>query len=569
MTNNTETSSLQNISLPTEQQIEDQANSHSGIFKNFRIAPCEYKRFFIFSIMFGIIGFIYSFMRILKDNYVMSRQDPTCILYIKLFYITPLSFVVVILINLLLSKRTVSKLFTIFCIAFMSIFFFLGATVIFEKYIMFDTNYLEASLETFSAETRGLGFFRYLILTVIEPLATAVYIIAELWGSLILSYLFLSYLNEICTEKQHSRFVPPLFTIANIALFLSATVTTLFLHIQEKLTAEQNTVFMGMIFFLEGLLVLIILFCKYYLERYVITTPIFIPEKVKKAKGPKVSPSFREGLEIMYKSKFLLGMCTMICFYSVVFNILETVYKSGIKNGADQLGVERGKHSGRFNSYDQYMTSISVILLNMSSFSKSVDNLGWMTVALITPLIGLISSLCILGLGTYNSAALDESIGLTNGIFGGAKPLIALENYLGTFCLACMKIFKFTAFDVAKERISMRIESKYRPKFKSIYDGIFNKFGKSMGAVYGITLSTFSNEIDFRGFAPITSVFMSIFLAIWIFCVFYLGRSFNKSLKSGEPIDIDLMEDEEQEVNVKEEQNMPVEVIDKSNNIQK
>jgi len=526
--------------LPSEQEVDDIANSRSGILKNFRVAPCEYKRFALFGLMFGIISFIYSFMRILKDSYVMSRQEPICILYIKLFYIAPLSFLIVFGINYLLVRRSVSNLFSIFSLAFMGLFFLLGTMVMFEQQLAASTSFAGAWLGSIAHSFKHIGFIRYFILTLVEPLATSVYILAELWGSLIMAYLFLSYMNEMCTEKQHSRFIPPLFIIANLSLLGSAMVTTLFFKIQERLTESQNVLFMGFIFFLEGFLVLGMLFCKHLLETKVITKPIFVSDKVRHAKGPKVTPGFKESLGIMRNSKFLLAMCTVVCFYSVIFNILETVYKNGVKRGADEMGVERGKYSGRLNSYDQYLTSISVILLNLSAFSKWVDKRGWMFVAMITPAIALISSICILGLGSYNTAADEDSFGFINSIFGGAPTFLILENYLGTFCLAMMKIFKYTAFDVTKERISMRIESRYRPKFKSIYDGIFNKFGKSMGAVYGIMLSSFITDIDFRGFSPMTSVIMTGFISLWIMSVIYLSRSFDTSIKTNEPIDIDL-----------------------------
>lgn len=541
----TSTPSVSN--LPSEQQIEDEVNSYTGLMKNFRIAGCEYKRFAMLGVMFGIIGFIYSFMRILKDNYVMSRQVPNCILYIKVLYIMPLSFIVVIGINYMLTSRTVSKLFSIFCLGFMSIFFLLGTVVIFEDKIMFDTNVIETKLATNSFETRGLGFLKYLLLTINEPLATTVYIVAEMWGSLIMSYLFLSFMNEMCTEKQHSRFIPPLFIIVNLSLLLSAMVTTVFFKVKENLTNEQNTLFMGGVFFLEGILVLGVLFCKYILENKIVTKPIFVSSSAKKAKKQKAAMGFKEGLEIMMKSKFLMAMCGIVCFYSICFNILETVFKNGIKRGADATGMEPGKYSGKYNNMDQYITSISVISLNMSSFSTFVDKKGWLMVAMITPLIGLISTACILGLGSYNAATEEGSLHVFNSMFGGNKSLFVMENLLGTLCLSAMKVFKYAAFDVTKERISMRIEDRYRPKFKSIYDGIFNKFGKSMGALYGIAVSSVFTEIDLRGMSPITSIFIVLFISVWIFSVIYLGGLFNKSLKSSEPVDIDLVEYEEEE----------------------
>lgn len=553
---------LANTPLKTEAEIEEEVSHTSGIFKNFKVAKCELSRFIIYGIMFGIIGFIYSFMRILKDNYVMSRQDPLCSLYIKLLYITPLSFLIVFGINWLLVRRSVSKLFSLVCIIFAILFFALGSLIVMEDFIGIGGSAIKNFAMGSKLEPRGLSMLKYILLTIQQPIATVIFIVAELWGSLILSYLFFSFLNEINTEGQMKRFLPPLFIIANLALLMSASVTTLLLKIQKKLSNEQNVIFMGGVFFAEGLLTLSILFCKYILENKIVTKPIFIPSKVKRSKGPKVSSSLSESLQIMRKSKFLLAMCCVIFAYSVVFNILETVFKAGIKAGAEAAGVEKGAFSSKFNSYDQYLTSISVIVLNLSSFSNLVDDKGWLLVGLITPIIAVISAICILGLGSYNAAAAGTSFSWANKIFKDGPQFTTLECYLGTFCLAAMKIFKYTAFDVTKERISMRIDSKYRPKFKSIYDGIFNKFGKSGGALYGILTTGFFDSLSPRDMSPITSIFVSLFLFIWTFWIFYLAKSFNLSLKTQEPIDIDLVEeDEEKNQEVSAGKELPKEAV--------
>lgn len=568
-----------------EDDIEEEANSHQYIMKNFRIARCEYTRFIIFGIMFGIIGFIYSFMRIIKDTYVMVRQDPNCILYLKIFYILPLSFGVVLLINYMLTTRTLARIFSIFCIGFMVLFFVFGLVVLFEEAVFFDPSHIRNQFALCKLDARGLGFTRYFLLTINEPLATLVYITAELWGSLMLSYLFLSFLNEACTRRQHARFLPPLFIVANIALLLSALSTTMFFKVRGRLTFEQNTMLMAGVFFIEGSLTLALLFCKYLLERRIMVVPIFREEHrsgadkagdenadkagengrtdsrtSNKSKGKKQQKSelgFAEGLEIMSQSKFLLAMSTIVFFFSVLSNILETVYKIGVKRGAEILGYEKGAYSGWYNNLDQYITSLTVIALNLSSFSNLVSSIGWLSVAVISPIVAAIASVCILGIASYNAGAEEASVPWVNAALGGARQALRAENYLGMLCLASMKIFKFTAFDVTKERISMRIEDRYRPKFKSVFDGIFNKFGKSFGAFYGIAANLVHSNIDIRGMAPVTALFAIPFIAAWVAAVLYLAHAYNEAEARGGCVDIDLAEEEdtqeERDVHAKKE----------------
>ncbi|KAI5179859.1 hypothetical protein PAEPH01_2700, partial [Pancytospora epiphaga] len=220
---------------------------------------------------------------------------------------------------------------------------------------------------------------------------------------------------------------------------------------------------------------------------------------------------------------------------------------------AKYLGREKGAYSGWYNNLDQYITAITVIVLNMSSFSNLTQTTSWFTVAILTPIVACISTVCILGIATYNAATEDATVGWINSLFSGYKMMIKAENYLGMICMAAMKIFKFTAFDVTKEKISMRIEGRYRPKFKSVFDGIFNKGGKSFGAFYGILINVFSSNIDIRGMSPITSVFSILFIFCWGLSVLYLSGSYERSLSSKSNVDIDLVESEAEDE--QEEQN--------------
>jgi ATP:ADP antiporter, AAA family len=532
--------------MPTEYEVEEEANSNSYLLKNFKVAKCEYKRFFLFGLMFFIIGFIYSFMRILKDTFVMVRQEPTCILYIKILYILPLSLFVILLLNYMLSFRTVSQIFTIICLVFMIMFFAFGIVILFEDKIMFDPKRLDYQMKSKIISSRGLGFMNYVLQTLNQPLATLIYIAAELWGSLILSYLFLSFLNESCTERQHGRFIPPLFIIINISLLISAITTTFFLKLRKSMTFEQNQILMSGIFFIEAFLVLSLILCKHYLEKYVLSKPVFISDTVR-IKKTKPDTGFVEGLETMLQSKFLMAMCLIVFCFNMIINLLESVFKNGIKRAAESLNVEKGHYSAYFSSLDQYITSISVMVLNMTSFAYLVDSSGWLFVSVITPVVALVSSVLILGLGMYNSAADQSSLSLLNKIFGGNTKFYKLENYAGMLCLSAMKIFKFTAFDVSKERISMKIEGRYRPKFKSIYDGIFNKFGKSAGSMYGILIASIFADIDIRGMSGVTLACSLGLMYVWFRLCVYLAGKYNKSVQNNECVDIDIIGEQQNE----------------------
>jgi ATP:ADP antiporter, AAA family len=528
--------------IPHEDDVETEANSRTGIFHYFRVARVEYQKFIFLGLMFGICAFIYSFMRILKDMFVMVRQEPTAILFIKIFYILPVSMALVFLIQCMLNTKTVSKIFSIFCGGFAGLFFVYGLILLFEQVVSPSRFLFRDAFADGKMKSKGVQFFMSMFLTFNEPLATMVYITAEMWGSLLFSYLFLSFLNESCTIRQFARFIPALYIIANLALLLSANITGLFFWLRKKFTFEQNQLLLAGIFISLGLMVVSVILLKMHLENVTMARPIFIPAKRSQKKKPKVSVSLTEGFEIMAQSKLLIAISSIVLFFNMSYNTIETTFKAGVKMGAEHFNKEKGSYSGKFNQLDQYMTSLTVIGLNMSSFSTLIETRGFLLVGLITPLIIFFALVITLGLAMYNTGMEQSGLPLINSIFSKGAPLYSLENYSGIIFLSLLKITKYSAFDICKERLGMRINPTYRPRFKSVYDGIFGKLGKSIGSIYGLVATGLLSTEDLRKAAPITAIIILIFFVLWIKAAIYLAEKYEKSVECNKDVDIDMFE---------------------------
>lgn len=524
----------------TEEDVENEANNRRGIFHYFRIARVEYTKFILLGAMFGIIGFIYSFMRILKDMFVMVRQEPTTILFIKIFYVLPVSMFLVFSIQYMLNTKTVSRIFSIFCGGFASLFFFFGSILLIEKHITPSRFLFRDIFTDGKMSVRGLHIFKSMFLTINEPLATVVFITAEMWGSLLLSYLFMSFLNESSTIKQFSRFVPPLYIITNLALLLSANITGIFFWIRKKLTFEQNQFLLAGIFIIQGLLSVLIIFLKIYLERVTMEKPLFIASTGSRKKKTKHNVSFSEAIDTMIQSKLLLAMSLIVLFYNVSYNMIESTFKAGVKVAAEHYNKEKGQYSGKFNQLDQYLTSISVIGLNLSSFSTLTDRGGFLIVGLLTPIITFLALLFCVGSAMYNTSMEGSGLGLTNSLFPGGQPFYIFENYSGMLFLSLLKVAKYSAFDICKEKIGMRINPSYRARFKSVYDGVFGKLGKSLGSIYGLVMFGVLSTEDLRKAAPITAVVIFVFFLLWLKAMTYLSKSYDTSVQQNKDVDIDM-----------------------------
>ncbi|KAF9764722.1 ADP,ATP carrier protein 1 [Nosema granulosis] len=527
--------------IPTEQEIEAIANARTGLLSYFKVARCEFPKFFLLGGMFGIIGFIYSFMRILKDMFIMTRQDQNTIMFMKIFYVLPTSLCLVGLIQYMMGTKTVSRIFSIFIWGFSALFLFYGVVFLFEDKLTPSRFLFRDIFADGKDGMRNLNFLKPFFLTINEPLATFIFITAEMWGSLLMAYLFMSFLNESCTINQFTRFIPPLYIITNLALLGSAVVTELFLSLRKNFNYDQNQILCASVFFIQGLLALSLLGMKWYLEDVVLKTPVFIPSKViKKTKGPKLG--FKEGIKIMGQSKMLFSMCCIVLFFNMSFNMIESTYKAGVKAAAIHQELEIGNYSANLNKFDQYMTSISVIALNLSAFSTLVETKGWIVMGLITPIITFLAIIITIGAAIYNSAQEKLSFSVISSFFSSGKAYYTLENYSGIFFLSLLKIAKYAAFDICKEKMGMRLDTNHRSRFKSVYDGIFGKLGKSFSSLYGLAMLTLLDTDNIRRAAPITFVIILFFIVAWFKCISYLSGLFENSLKTNSNVDIDLFE---------------------------
>lgn len=523
--------------LPTEDQIEFEANS-----KTIRLARAEYSMFGHLAGMFTIISFLYSIGRIMKDAAVLSKQHQSSIFGLKILILF-LSVFVMGFIQKGLSKNPLTKIFNVTLYTFAVIFIALGLLCLpLSKYIQADFFWARDIFADGKFKTRGLDSFCPIVLIYNEWTSSLVYIACEMFGSLVLSYMFMTFTNSLTTPLQSSRFVPLLYILSNVALLTSGIISSAYNKLKSGMKYEHAELANNCFFVFTGVLVLLIVYLKYRLENVVLSKPIFIAKSTKK-KGPKVSVGFVEGVVEMAKSKLLMSISLTVLFYAISTNLIESSYKSGLSAGADNAGEEKSSYSTFYNSAEQIFVGISVILVLLSPFPKLIQTRGWIYVAIWSPILTLFSAVAVFGLAFYNFPCNKEgdkniifkSLGATSG---NAK--FKWENGIGAAAVGLMKIHKYAAFDITKEAISMQIDSSLRARYKGIFDGVFGKLGKSVGSFYGSLMTNLFNCRDIRKVGPIGGSFVIFNCFVWFFIVIYLNRKYAESVKNNTPIDVDL-----------------------------
>ncbi|KAK6090757.1 hypothetical protein P3W45_000002 [Vairimorpha bombi] len=528
--------------LPTEDEVELEANSGTGIFSIFRIAKVERRMFCILALMFTLISFIYSVGRVFKDAAVLSRQMPLSINCLKTFIVLPITVLCVGVIQKFNVSYPFTKVFDNCLLIFSMMFIFTGFILLpYSHLFQLDSNYFRDIFADSKCVVRGYDVLLSVALVYNEWTSSLVYVLSEMFGNLILSYFFLTFANELTTPRQSARFVPLFYVCSNIALLLSGLLTGAFADYRKNISYETAEKIYNGFFVLSGAVILVIYLLKMYLEQNVTSKPIFIRKSFKE-KGPKVKVGFSEGLREMMGSKLLLNISLIVMFYGISTNLIESSFKNSLTKGAEISGKTTKEYSMRFTSLEQKIAAVWVMVLLLSPFPKLIETKGWIYVAILCPLITLFSLISVCGLAFYNYPGTNnEPNFFFNSMCASADTvLIGLENYLGCIAVAFMKVAKYASFDISKEAISMRIDSSLRARYKGIFDGVFGKLGKSLGSLFVWGMGYLFQTRDIRKLSPISLFLVLTFVVIWINSVIYLNRKYKESVVRNVPIDTDL-----------------------------
>lgn len=314
------------------------------------------------------------------------------------------------------------------------------------------------------------------------------YVMAELWGSVVVSVLFWGFSNQITTVDEATKFYPLFGLGANVALIFSGRAVKYFSQIRATLPPGVD----GWGHSLKGLMSmvvvggLIIAGVFYWMNRAVV--PLVEKRAPKKKKKEKMSVG--ESFKFLIKSRYIRDLATLVIAYGVSINLVEVTWKSKIKAQFPNP-----------NDYSAFMGDFSsatgtVTLIMMLASRYIFQHFGWGVAALITPVMLLATGVAFFGLILFG-APLEPM--LTNI---GMTPL-----YLAVLVGAAQNIFsksaKYSLFDPCKETAYIPLDDEVRTKGKAAIDVICNPLGKSGGALVQqmliISLGSLSASVPYLG----------------------------------------------------------------------
>jgi len=431
----------------------------------------ELKKLLPMLLMFFCISFNYTILRDMKDSLVITAggSGAEVIPFLKFWGVLPGAVIFMLIFAKLSNKLSKSALFYA-CLAPFLIFFALFALVFYPAKEFIHPHALADKLQTLLPS----GFMGF-IAVLRNWVFSLFYILAELWGSVVLSLLFWGFANEITKVNEAKRFYALFLTGANIALLISGPTIRYFANLPKRLSAVSGVDPWGITINKLMLVVvglgLIIILCYWWMNKNVLTDPRFYsPEEQTSSKKSKPKLSMKESFKFLARSKYLGLLAIIVISYGVAINLIEVSWKAQLK-----IQYPNPNEYLAFMGGFSFVTGLVTVFTTLFLGGNIMRKFGWKTSALLTPVLLICTGITFLSLIVFKHKFPPYVIGgLTLQIFivlAGAA-----QNIISKSC-------KYTFFDPTKEMAYIPLDQESKVKGKAAIDVVGARLGKSGGAL--------------------------------------------------------------------------------------
>lgn len=475
----------------------------------------ELKKIVPLLMIFFCISFNYTVLRDMKDSLVVtaSTSGAAIIPYLKLYGTLPAAIIFMLIFTKVSNYFSRENLFYVVTIPFL-IFFALFAIVLYPM--------REAIHPTTSAD--------YLASILPEGLTGLIevyrnwsfslfYIMAELWGSAVLSLSFWGFINQITRVSEAKRFYAMLGIGANIALLFSGPTITYLSNIRESVPADVDAWGLTINYLVSIVvtlgIVLMVIFR--WMNTSVLTDPRFYnPDEVKKKKK-KAKMGMMESLLYLAKNKYILCLAILPIAYGMSINLVEVTWKQQLKlqypNPNDYLAF-----MGRFSTITGAMTIFMMLFVG----GNVIRMLGWGAGALATPLVLLVTGAVFFSFIMFGST-FEGLLSMLN-----ATPLF-IAVWVGCIQNVLSKSTKYSLFDPTKEMAYIPLSDEEKMKGKAAVDVVAARLGKSGGAATYQVLLVFFGSI--AAITPYVAMILGLIFFAWLGAIKVLSRSFKEKME--------------------------------------
>lgn len=336
------------------------------------------------------------------------------------------------------------------------------------------------------------------------------YCASELWGSVVISVLFWSLANEVCTVTEAKTVYPLMGIAANVALVLAGSwvkwVNSNLVPLAGGSTQAMLNYLMGGVVVLTG----VMMGAKFSLDNWCVGDYCAIAADGTKpvAKKKKQKGSLGESFAVIRSSPKIMNLALLVVSYGVSHRLFEFAWKGQLRALYPTPAAYQSVLADV--SIATGWCTIALMLLGKFVF----QHLGWIAAASATPAIMLTAGAGFFGL----SLAANQGI----SVLGMDPTAMALAGVAaGAVTQVFARSAKFSLFDPAKEMVYIEMSREEKSKGKAAVDLLGSQIGKSGGAWITQALLLVTGSI--AGSMPIIALSFTGVILSWLRAVMGLG----------------------------------------------
>jgi ATP:ADP antiporter, AAA family len=469
----------------------------------------ELKKLLPMFFMFFCISFNYTILRDTKDTLIVTAAGAEAIPFLKSFGVVPAAVLFMIIYAKLSNVLSREKLFYVTLIPFI-IFFGLFGWLVYP--------YRQQLMPVESAQALRAylpGGWSGLAAAYENWMYSLFYILAELWGSVVLSLLFWGFANQITRVTEAKRFYSLFGLGANLALMVSGPAIMQVSNIRKSLPPDTDAWQVSLNYLMTMVVIAGIGVMAFYwwINRYVLTDPVLYDAASIKAPKKKTKMSIGDSFKFIFTSKYILSLAVLVIAYGIAINLVEVTWKSQVKIQYPDPN-DYSTFMGGFST----VTGIVTILMMLFVGGNVIRLKGWGFAAMITPVVLLIT-----GIAFFSFVMFRESLaGYIASI--GTTPLF-LAVMFGAAQNIMSKSAKYSLFDPTKEMAYIPLDEDSKVKGKAAVDVVGARLGKSGGSIIQLGLLTFGT---LASITPYIGIILMAVIACWMFAVRSLSKQFSK-----------------------------------------
>ena len=361
------------------------------------------------------------------------------------------------------------------------------------------------------------------------------FVLAELWGGMMIGLLFWGFANQITNVKDAARFYALYTAGGQMGTIFAGVIIYHYSNIAHGNFATTVSILMS----IAVCVCFVIAMAYWWTNHYVVSRPGFvlnIPNKEHLKNRTKLS--LRDSLLFIMRSPYLELIALMVIGYGISINMVEVSWKAMLKlqfpNAVD---------------YQAYMGIVQTILGTISLFvavfvgGNIIRSYGWYASAQLTPIVlGVTSLLFFITFFMFPNYGANQlpfwqlNVPLFNLDLAGFSWHVTTKTFLftpleilfffGTIHNIACKTMKYCLFDTTKEMAYIPLDQEAKIKGKAAVDLVGARFGKSGASWTQLALIDLIGAGSILEVLPLLFPCVAFIVIFWFFAVKGLNKRF-------------------------------------------